>query len=530
MSRVGMLPVVLVAALAGLAHAWSVALPWSGSSAWWLQIASLAALCALMDSVSSKWRAATVAWGFGSAWLCGCFWWMYTSMYVYGGLPWFLAALAVMLLASALSLYLAIACLGYKALSSASPIQRAALFASFWLLAELARGRWFTGLPWGAAGYAHIEGPLSAMAPWIGVYGIGFAAAFTAALLASVLAMLHRALRGTPALEATVLPSLRRRVKASSELAAGLGLVVALSVGLHWADRSFTAPAGRLSVSLLQGNIAQDEKFMPGSGLPLALAWYAEQLQAANGDLVVAPETAIPILARQLPSGYWESINKHFAQGEKAALIGMPVSRQPGQYSNAVIGLAPSQPSSYQYDKHHLVPFGEFIPPMFRWFTEMMQIPLGDFVRGPLGQAPFEWKGQRIAPNVCYEDLFGEELAVRFNEPGRAPTMFANLSNIAWFGEGIAIDQHLGISRMRAIEFERPFVRATNTGATAIIDHRGVVTHILPRATRGVLRGEIEGRTGLTPYALWVGAVGLGPFWLLASAVVFAAAMRRRRA
>ena len=530
MSRVGMLPVVLLAAIAGRAHAWSVALPWSGSSAWWLQIASLAALCALMDSVSSKWRAATVAWGFGSAWLCGCFWWMYTSMHVYGGLPWLPAAVAVVLLALALSLYLAIACMGYKAWSPASPIHRALLFASCWLLVEMARGRWFTGLPWGAAGYAHIEGPLSVVVPWIGVYGVGFVAAFAAALLAGVLAMMLRTAQCAPLVGGPVRSPQPSRVKASGELTVGLGILVTLSASLHWADLSFTAPAGRISVSLLQGNIPQDQKFKPGGGVPLALAWYAEQLQAANGDLVVAPETAIPILARQLPSGYWESINKHFAQGEKAALIGMPVSRQPGQYSNAVIGLAPSQPSSYQYDKHHLVPFGEFIPPMFRWFTEMMQIPLGDFVRGPLGQAPFEWKGQRIAPNVCYEDLFGEELAVRFNEPGRAPTMFANLSNIAWFGEGIAIDQHLGISRMRAIEFERPFVRATNTGATAIIDHRGVVTHILPRATRGVLRGEIEGRTGLTPYALWVGAFGLWPFWLLASAVVFAAAMRRRRA
>jgi apolipoprotein N-acyltransferase len=312
-------------------------------------------------------------------------------------------------------------------------------------------------------------------------------------------------------------------------MAIGLGVVVTLSAGLHWADFLFTAPAGRISVSLLQGNIPQDQKFKPGSGLPLALAWYAQQLRAADSNLVVAPETAIPILLRQLPPGYWESINQHFAQGESAALIGMPASQEPGQYSNAVMGLAPGQLTSYQYDKHHLVPFGEFVPPMFRWFTEMMQIPLGDFARGSLGQPPFEWRRQRIAPNVCYEDLFGEELAVRFNDPTRAPTMFANLSNIAWFGDGIAIDQHLAISRMRAIEFERPFVRATNTGATAIIDHRGAVTHILPRATRGVLRGEVEGRTGLTPYAQWAGALGLWPLWLLAGSIILVAALKRRR-
>lgn len=450
-------------------------------------------------------------------------------MHVYGGLPWFVAALAVMLLASALSLYLAIACAGYHATMSSGTAQRGLLFASFWLLAEMARGQWFTGLPWGAAGYAHSDGPLSAMAPWIGVYGIGFVAAMASALLAGLL-HIPREVRTLNPHQATHQPALQHLPsRAAIEASIGLGILAVLTAGLHWTDISFSGPNGHIKVSLLQGNIPQEEKFRPGSGLPLALTWYSENLKTANGDLVVAPETAIPIFVHQLSTGYWENLTNHFAQSGKAALIGMPASRQPGQYSNAVIGLAPKQPTIYQYDKHHLVPFGEFVPPTFRWFTNMMQIPLGDFTRGTLGQAPFEWKGQRIAPNVCYEDLFGEELAMRFNEPDHAPTMFANLSNIAWFGDGIAIDQHLGISRMRALEFERPFVRATNTGATVIINHRGVVTHSLPRATRGVLQGEVEGRTGATPYARWAGNFGLWPFWLMAGLVVLVAAFKRRQ-
>jgi apolipoprotein N-acyltransferase len=150
----------------------------------------------------------------------------------------------------------------------------------------------------------------------------------------------------------------------------------------------------------------------------------------------------------------------------------------------------------------------------------MMNIPLGDFSRGALGQPSFQWQGQRLAPNICYEDLFGEELGQRFLDAETAPTIFMNVSNIAWFGDTVAIDQHLQISRMRVLEFQRPFIRATNTGETAIIDHTGRVVHRLPRLTRGTLVGEVQGRHGITPYAWWVSRWGLWPLWLLGLAVI----------
>ena len=118
------------------------------------------------------------------------------------------------------------------------------------------------------------------------------------------------------------------------------------------------------------------------------------------------------------------------------------------------------------------MPFGEFIPTGFRWFTELMNIPLGDFNRGPLGRAVVRRRhGSASRANICYEDLFGEELAARFEDPANAPTIFANISNIGWFGDTIAVAQHLQISRMRTLEFQRPMLRATNTGATVVIDH-----------------------------------------------------------
>jgi apolipoprotein N-acyltransferase len=166
----------------------------------------------------------------------------------------------------------------------------------------------------------------------------------------------------------------------------------------------------------------------------------------------------------------------------------------------------------------------------------MMNIPLGDFNRGSVGQTSFAWAGERIAPNICYEDLFGEEIAAHFLTPELAPTVLMNFSNIGWFGDSLAIDQHLQISRMRALEFERPMVRATNTGATVVIDHHGAVTHALPRLTRGVLLAQVQGRGGKgqggvwrTPYAALVGQWGLIPLWCWAMMTVLAAYAAKRR-
>ena len=186
-----------------------------------------------------------------------------------------------------------------------------------------------------------------------------------------------------------------------------------------------------------------------------------------------------------------------------------------------MIGLSAESPDGWQYDKHHLVPFGEFIPPMFKWFTELMNIPLGDFKRGPVGQASLAVRGEQVAPNICYEDLYGEELASRFWGSNRPPTMFANVSNMGWFGNTVALQQHLTISRVRALEFQRPFVRATNTGATAFLSYKGEVQSMLPPQTRGVLQGEVQGRMGLTPFAWWASRMGLWPLWIIGVLVMW---------
>jgi apolipoprotein N-acyltransferase len=156
-----------------------------------------------------------------------------------------------------------------------------------------------------------------------------------------------------------------------------------------------------------------------------------------------------------------------------------------------------------------------------------MNIPLGDFMRGTRKPPSFAFAGERWAPNICYEALYGDELALRFSDEATAPTAFVNLSNIAWFGDTIALDQHLHISRMRALEFQRPMLRATNTGSTAVIDHEGRVVARLAPFTRGVLEAAVQGRTGQTPYARWASRLGLWPYLVAALVALVWCTLRR---
>jgi len=571
------------AALAWPFPGWSLPGTAPGQPCGWLQIASLAVLVLALQRSGGVGRAAWRGWLFATAWLVGTFWWLFVSMHTYGGLAAWMAVLAVLALAGALALYYALAAALLYWWAPVSRSAQALLFAALWTLAELARGRWLTGFPWGAGGYAQVD-LMAAWAPLVGVYGMGFGAALLAYALASGVAWVGAALGywlSSPArrsVPGSGIPPLMARSTAFQ----GDGLWRTASTAIVWlalvwsllgggeAWRAYgqrdTTSAGTLRVWLLQGNVAQDEKFEAGTGVAQALAWYPQQISAAVAaakagmanapQLVVAPETALPLLPQQLGPEFWQPLLDGLAQPGVAVpvstLLGLPLGSFSQGYTNSAWGLSPASAAAaraqltrttdpqapvnlvsdgfYRYDKHHLVPFGEFIPPLFRWFIDLMRIPLGDFNRGTLGQAPWAVGGQRLATNICYEDLFGEELAASFRDPAQAPTVLVNLSNIAWFGDTVAIDQHLHISRLRALELGRPMLRATNTGATAVIDHRGVVTHQLPRLTRDRLEATVQGRSGTTPYARWTAQWGLGPLWGVCLVLVLLIAASRRRA
>jgi apolipoprotein N-acyltransferase len=516
--QVGGLVEVLLALAAGCLQAaslaWPTALPQSfstiglaqGQPLWWGQMLAMSMVVHLLLVSDSPRCAAWLGWLFATAWLSCTFAWLFTSMHTYGGLPAVLAVLAVLLLGAVLSAYYAAASWCFGALAQVNHMIAAILFASLWTMAELARGLLLTGFGWGAVGYAHVNGPLVSVLPWLGLYGLCAMAALSSALLAAFL----RA-NGS-----------RQRLVAALALG-GLTTLASLLPGFDGQS------AGALRVTLLQGNIAQEEKFELGSGVQNSLRWYRQQLIASQTSLVITPETALPVLPNQLPDGYWDELTAQFTIGEQAALVGLPMGDFVEGYTNSVIGLQPGSVGTWRYDKHHLVPFGEFIPPLARWFTNLMHIPLGDFNRGGLPQPTFDWQGQRLAVSICYENLFGEEMAASFLDAGKAPTMLVNISNLGWFGERVAMDQHLQIARVRTLEFDRPFLLATNTGRTAVVDHWGRVTAELPNHVAQALTTEVQGRGGITPYAWWVSRWGQWPLALLSLLLVGVFWWRRGR-
>jgi apolipoprotein N-acyltransferase len=561
----------LVSVLAGVLHGFSMAWPAflggdvlqiSGQASGFLQCLSMALMAALLLRLASSDGPQKRLW-LKAFWLSGLFatsamvatWgWLYISMHRYGGLPSWLSAAAVLLLAMALSIYFAaagglwVALYRRWILSDRNNEARyakqqagltwevlrqglvgASLFAALWTLAELCRGQLLTGFPWGAAGYAHTDSWLATYLPWLGVYGVGAVAVFIGMALPIALAMF-----------------MAQRTQAWRWMALS---VVGLAAVLPWAlqayGTSFSDAAGRMSVRLLQGNIPQDEKFIPGQGVKLAIRWYSEQLLESTESLVVSPETAIPVLPQQLPRSYWQPMQDKFApvlpsKTPQMALIGLPMGGAGAGYSNSAVAIGPNNDPLkaadaashnwlYRYDKQHLVPFGEFVPPLFQWFVRMMNMPLGDFGHDRPAPTVLSWQGQRLLPQICYEDLFGEEVAQYFSNAAEAPTVLVNMSNLAWFGDSTALPQHLAISRIRALEFQRPVIRATNTGATAWVDHKAQVRAALPAFTRGALVLEFEGRQGLTPYAQWTSRWGLAPLWILCAAIVLVLGFISRR-
>src|SRR6185295_16844696 len=225
---------------------------------WPLQLVAIALLSWRVGAASPR-RAAALGFAFATAWICAGTWWLFVSMHRYGGLAAPLAALAVLGLAASLALYFAAAMALVAKLRPRSPARSAVCFAAAWLLAELARAVLFTGFPWAASGYAHVDSPLAGFAPWLGVYGIGALAAGLAARFGFA--------------------DLRR---ARGWIAPASALAVALVAGALLGSVDFSSPTRTLTVSLLQGNVPQQEKFEPAY-LAEGLAATAQQIQSARG-------------------------------------------------------------------------------------------------------------------------------------------------------------------------------------------------------------------------------------------------------
>jgi apolipoprotein N-acyltransferase len=472
-----------------------------------VQVLALAWLAARVSTAIDRrhafWRG--IAFGFGS--FAAGVGWIFISLHVYAELSVALAALATGLLALGLSVAPALAAAltaaikphrgyshGRHGLADAQVDALAPFrFAACWTLFELGRGYAFSGFPWLASGYAHVDSPLAGWAPALGVYGVTAAGALVSACIAAF---------------AQSIGSQGRRKQTALSLFIA---ILTLASGAILRQVEWVQPHGNpLSVRLLQGNVSQDMKFDPERALR-AIERYRELTEAGDATLTVMPETAWVVAWLEAPREEREHLLALAKAQHRWVALGIPLpvadpwrvallSLEDG-VTNSVVLIGPKSAETSRfagrYDKRHLVPFGEFIPVGFRWFVDLMVMPMGDFARGPENPDPQQVADQRVAFNVCYEDLFGEELTGRINQ---GATVLINVSNIAWFGGSHALPQHLQISRMRTLELGRPMLRATNTGVTAAIDHRARVLAELPIQVEGALDTQTQGTVGVTPY------------------------------
>ena len=487
---------ILGAVLAGVAE-----LPYGG----WIQIPLLSLIWWQLKQLHSP--SLKNSFGGGMAFGLGYFtlglWWLFISLHDIGGMNTLLSCAAVLLLSLYTALFFAAACLPLFYFRQ-SPLLALTLGAS-WVLLEYLRGMLFTGFPWLGLAETQVNGPFGLIAPYLGGLGCTFLVVWISLELTNIKKSLAYSLSS---------------------------ILVVLAIAQMAGLLQFTKPSGEpVSVRLIQGNFEQSLKFNP-KAIQDQIAFYVSQIRATPADLIVIPETAMPWPQSNLPTGLMTYLQNFADTNSSTILIGLigEVSDQSdARYSNRAAGLSPNLPP-YQYDKAHLVPFGEFIPYGFRWFVNAFNVPMSDFARGSLDQAPLSIHRKDQTPvsaviTICYEDAFGGELASRLRESGQEAKLLINMTNLAWFGISQAPSQQLRLSQLRSLETGLPALRATNTGVTAVLAPNGSVLAQLPQFTQANLNTQVQAYAGKTPYVRW----GNGPILGLACLLLVLAYIRQKR-
>ncbi|WP_373976434.1 apolipoprotein N-acyltransferase [Chitinibacter sp. SCUT-21] len=466
------------------------------SQFWLMPICLWVFLLGIQQAKSARWAALNgFTWGLG--YFCANASWVYISLHTHGGMPIWMAAGSTLGFAIFLALFPMLAAFfTRKLIRNASrrleALRYALLAPTLFVIFEWVRGWIFTGFPWGSVGGSQLA-TMSGFYPIIGSYGVGFLLCLAVGVFVY-------------------------------EKRLGLGVVLALiSTGSLLNQIDWTKPQGEpVKVSLLQGNIPQSIKWNPDVFVD-SLGNYMELAQRAQGQLVVFPETAIPSTLDNIPDWYLDDLRQVMRDKKAEAILGVAVGDAQNRLFNAAINLA--QPTQTPYAKYHLVPFGEYIPApqIFGGIYRFLNMPLMGLSRGEEVQPPFSMAGGKVAANICYEDAFGNE--IRRNAVNA--TLLVNLTNMGWFDGSWAAEQHAEMARARALENGRYLIRATNTGKTAIINHKGQLIAALPPEQRGVLEGEITHRTGTTPYQIW-GDTPIVALWFAVLIALFAANYRTR--
>jgi len=476
--------------LAALALGGASVLAFAPFNAGLLALFTLAALLHLLWHSVSPLAAARVGYAFGLGLLGFGVFWLRISINQFGGVTPALAILFTSLFVVFVALYFALVGGLIKRVGQgrSAVVFMLVVAPAVWLLVEWLRGWLLTGFPWLSPGYSQLDLPLAGFVPLFGVYGAGAVLVLSAGLI-----------------------NLWRKVWPSLLLLA----IWAVGLALSWQD--WTQPTGeQIQVSLVQGNIAQEDKWKRHMFTPSVRLYRELSEQVPDSRLVVWPETAISAFDDDVEDRVLQPLHALMLGQNRDLLTGIVSRADDGRYFNAMISLGVS--GRHHYHKRRLVPFGEYLP--FKTLLDpvlgFLQIPMSDFSSGGDAAPLIPLAGSLAGVNICYEDAFASEVMRALPEA----EFLVNASNDAWFGDSLAPHQHLQIARMRALESGRYLLRATNTGISAIIDPRGELRGTAPQFQQAVLTDFIQPMQGMTPFARWgdwplllISLLALGLVW-----------------
>ena len=439
----------------------------------------LAVLCPgmlflLLDLAPTPAKCFKIGFSFGFAGFLGGLYWLYISLHTFGHAPLFVAIPLMLGTVAIMASYLGMLgwIYGKWFKHNGGALRYLVILPAAWVLLDWLRGWLASGFPWLSLGYSQTDTVLGGLAPIVGVFGITYLVVLIAG---SIVFALRQPRYGWLSL---------------------LVIVVIMSCGAFLRSVSFTSPVGPVvKASLIQGSISQDRKWLPEQFQPTLNLYRDLTRENWDSDLIIWPEAAVPTFYRNV-GGFLGPLLREARQHDSAILLGIP-RRDNDRFYNSVVALGQDRVSFY--DKRHLVPFGEYFPvPKFvRNWMRLRNLPYSDYQSGDEDQQPLVLAGQRLGLTICYEDVFGEEQLSQLDRV----TLLVNVSNDAWFGDSIAPHQHVQIARMRAMEAERFLLRATNTGVSAFVGPKGRLLSTSPQFETHVLNGEVQGLSGLTPYA-----------------------------
>ena len=485
----------------------------------WVPVAWLALHAARaprrLRSIAAAWWSAFVFW------ICTIPWIAHTIS-VHGGLPMWLGAILLALLAAYMALYQAAFVAIAGRLSAVRPTVldwagRAAVLAGLWASLEWLRERLFSGFPWAALGEALVPTPGALdLAPWIGGRGLSMLAIFWSVICAHLLDSELRARRRDASPSDGAARHFAVRLWGATALATVLALMIASvaaeRTGSRWSldDRLQPTSDGgesprttKRSIRVVQPNVPilrDGAEFVRNYRRLLDLSRCP-----GPGMLVVWPESAAFPYLWERHESFRDDIRSIVSRGCDLlfnSAIEVSTDEGPGMTNAALLatwvpgefGSREGRVEIQRYDKMHLVPYGEYVPLKdVLPFVRQLARSVGEFEPGEALVLP-EWRGVDLGVSICFEIVFPYEVAQRARA---GADVLAVITNDAWFGRSAAPAQHLVSARLRAAESRRPLVFAATTGVSAVVDARGRVHGSIPLEESGVLDLALRGRRDL---------------------------------